>query len=475
MAFKDMREFIVRLEKEGEAQRINDEMDWNLEVGAMLRRSNEARLPAPFFQKVKDYPGHRIFGSPLSNHRRIAIAMGIDPNITVKELIEEYLKKSKQAIKPIVVKDGPCKENIVLGDKVDLFAFPVPFVHEGDGGRFIGTWHVDIAKDLNTGWVNWGMHRHMVHNKNTIGIESSPHTHIGQVFTQQYEPRKQTMEIAIVIGAEPVSHFCAASPIPFGVSEVEVVGAMRGEPLDLIKCETVDLFVPATAEIVIEGEMRPGERMVEGPFGEYTGYSVSRVRPAPVVHVRAITYRNDPILTMTCVGMPVDESAANKEIAFAGSFLEALRTRGLPVTAVSMPPELCGMLSVVAVKKSSENIASEVAHVVWATQKGRIIPMVIVVDSNVDVFNIAEVFHALATKCHPFKGIVRLEHEVGSIYQPWANEYEQKYRIGAKAYFDCTWPLEWDPKDVPQRTSFLESYPAEIQQKVLDTWRKYGY
>ena len=476
MPFKDLREFIAKLEKEGEAQRIEEEIDWNLEAGAMIRRSNELGLPAPFFQKVKDYPnGYRLFGSPLSNHRRVAIAMDMNPNTHVKVLIEEYLRRTKRAIKPVIVKDGPCKENILVGEKVDLLKFPVPMIHEGDGGRFFGTWHLDIAKDLDTDWVNWGMHRHMLHSKNSMGIESSPHTHIGQVFTQKYEPKKKAMEIAVVLGAEPICHFCAASPIPFGASEVEIAGGIRGEPIELIKCETIDLLVPATAEIVIEGEMRPQERMTEGPFGEYTGYSVSHVRPAPVVHVKAITHRKDPIFTMTCVGMPIDESATNKEIAFAGIFLEALRTRGLPVTAVSMPPELCGNLAVVAIKRTSANMASEVAHVIWATQKGRIIPLVIIVDENVDVFSIAEVFHALATKCHPYKGIVKLEHEVGSIYMPWANEYEQKYRIGAKAYFDCTWPIEWDPKDIPQRMSFVESYPPEVQQKVLAIWRKYGY
>jgi len=476
MPFKDLREFIANLEKEKEVLRIEEEVDWNLEAGAMIRRSNEAGLPVPFFQKVKDYPkGYRLMGGPLTNHRRVAIAMDLDANTPPKELIEEYIRRTKRSIKPVQVKDGPCKENIYIGDEVDLLKFPVPLVHEGDGGRFFGTWHLDINKDLDSDWVNWGMHRHMLHNKNTLGIESSPHTHIGQVFTQKYEPRKKTMEIAIVIGAEPICHFCAESPIPFGVSEVDVAGGIRGEPVELIKCETIDLLVPATAEIVIEGEMRPFERMVEGPFGEYTGYSVSRVRPAPVVHVKAVTHRKDPIFTMTCVGMPIDECGINKSIAFAGSFLEALRARGLPVTAVSEPPELCGNVPVVAVKTTSANIASEVAHVIWATQKGRIQPLIIIVDENVDVFNIKEVFHALATKCHPYKGIVKLEHEVGSIYLPWSNEYEQKYRIGGKAYFDCTWPVHWDPKDVPKRISFEESYPMEVQKKVLEKWRKYGY
>jgi UbiD family decarboxylase len=128
------------------------------------------------------------------------------------------------------------------------------------------------------------------------------------------------MEIAIVVGGEPVCQFCAVSPTPFGVSEADVAGGIRGEPVELTKCETIDLMVPATAEIVIEGEMKPNERMNEGPFGEYTGYSASHVRPAPVIHVKAVTYRNNPIFTMTSIGMPLAESPVNMSISWTGLF-----------------------------------------------------------------------------------------------------------------------------------------------------------
>ncbi len=369
MPFKDLREFIGKLEKEGELQRVEEEVDWNLEAGAMIRRSDELGLPAPLFEKVKDYPnGYRLFGEALGNHKRIAIAMGIAPDTPVKQLIEEYLRRKEKMIKPIVVSDGPCKENVHIGNEVDLLEFPVPMVHDGDGGRYIGTCHIDVSKDLDSGWVNWGEYRHMLHNKNTVGIEAGPHTHLGFVH-KKCEERKEPMEIAIVVGAEPISQFTAVSPTPFGVSEVDIAGGIRGEPVELIKCETVDLMVPATAEIVIEGEIRPYERMEEGPFGEYTGYSVSLIRPAPVIHVKAVTHRNNPILCMTCVGMPLAESPINMSITWAGIFLEGLRERGLPVTALSLPPELSGVLIIVAVKTTWANMAAEIAHVIWGSQK----------------------------------------------------------------------------------------------------------
>lgn len=476
MPFKDLREFIAKLEKEGEAFRVEEAIDWDLEAGAMIRRSNEMGLPAPFFQEVKDYPkGYRLFGEALGNHRRIAIAMDMDPDTPTRELIEEYLRRKERPIKPRVVNGGRCKENIQIGDKVDLLTFPVPMVHGGDGGRFIGTWHIDISRDLDSGWVNWGEYRHMLHGKNTMAIEAGPYTHLGFMFGQQYERRKQSMEIAVVLGAEPVSQLCAVSPAAFGVSEVDIAGGIRREPVELTKCETLDLMVPADAEIVIEGEMIPFERMDEGPFGEYTGYSGSRVRPAPVIHVKAITYRNDPIFTMTSIGMPLAESPVNMSISWAGLFLDALRTRGLPVTAVSLPPELSGLVLVVGVKATSANMAAEVAHVIWGTQKGRSIPYLIIVDDDVNPFDLTKVFHALAAKCHPSRGIVKLEQQVSTIFMPWADEYEQKYRVGAKAYFDCTWPLDWGPQNVPKKISFSDCYPLEVQQKVLDLWRKHGY
>ncbi|MDP2856204.1 MAG: UbiD family decarboxylase, partial [bacterium] len=210
MPFRDIREFIAKLETEGEARRIEEEVDWNLEAGAMLRRSHEANLPAPFFQKVKDYPaGYRLFGGTLANDRRKAIAMEMPPDTPLKELAEEYLRRKDSIIKPVLVNDGPCKENVHVGNEVDLLEFPVPMIHEGDGGRYIGTWHITISRDPNSEWVNWGMYRHMLHDRNTVAIQSSPRKHLGGMFVRHYEPRKKVMEVAIAIGVEPVSSMCA--------------------------------------------------------------------------------------------------------------------------------------------------------------------------------------------------------------------------------------------------------------------------
>ncbi len=476
MPFKDLRDFIARLEKEGEAIRIEEEVDWNLEAGAMLRRAAEEGLPATLFQKIKGCaPGYRLFGGGAAKFSRMAISMDMAPDTHPRELIEEYLRRRKNPIKPILVKDGPCKENIQIGDEVDLLKFPVPMIHGGDGGRYIGTWHATITKDLDSDWINWGMYRQMLHNKNTIGIFlATPAKHLAAMYFRDYEPKNKPMEVALAIGMDPLSTMCAANPMPYGVSEVDIAGALRGEAVELVKCETIDLVVPATAEIIIEGEFRPRERMDEGPFGEFTGYRSGLAAPRPVIHVKAVTHRDNPILTASCMGIPVDDNSIIS-LTSSAELWEALRERGLPVTGVYVPPETSYMMTVVAVKSYYAGVADDIAHAIWGGPFGHAETYIVVVQDDVDPFNMSQVWHALVSKCHPGRGIHKVENSRVTSLIPYLNHHEREYDMGVKVYFDCTWPLDWDPADVPERASFAEMYPAEVQQSALAKWAKYGY
>ena len=440
----------------------------------MTRRSSELGLPAPFFQKLKGYPqGYRLFGEALSTHRRIAIAMEMDANTSVKELIKEYSKRKQSPIKPILVKNGPCKENIRKGSDVNLLEFPVPLIHEGDGGRYIGTWHLTICKDLNSDWVNWGTYRHMLHDQNTIGLQAGPPTHLRRIM-QGWEDKGKPMEIAIALGVEPISTLCAAAPIAYGVSELDIIGGIRREPMHLIKCETVDLEVPATAEIVIEGEVGHQETMEEGPFGEYTGFMGGHREPRPVIRVKAVTFRNNPILTMANEGTPVTATHATQSVTRSAECFDILRAQGVPVTGAYEFPEGCTLVVVVAIRAGLAR-ADDVAHAIWASRLGVSTPYVIVVEDDVDPFDLKQVLHAVVSKCHPWRGIVRLERTRGQALLPFLSRNEQKNLIGARAYFDCTWPADWDPNDIPIKCSFEKMYPLDIQQKALAKWRKYGH
>jgi UbiD family decarboxylase len=207
--------------------------------------------------------------------------------------------------------------------------------------------------------------------------------------------------------------------------------------------------------------------MVEGPFGEYVGYMAGLKLPRPVIRVKAVTHRNNPILTMSCEGMPTTDTHTIMGVTRPGELLDAFRERGLPVTGVCMFAETGPYLAVVAIKATRNNLAEEIAHVIWATRIGRITPYIIVVEDDVDPFDLAQVIHAMITKCHPYRGIVRLEHTTAGVFMPWANEFERKYQVGAKVYFDCTWPLDWNPSIVPTKISFKKSYPLDIQKKAL--------
>ncbi len=481
MAFKDMREFVSALTKYGEVQEIEKEVDWDLEAGAILRRTYEQKLSAPFFKNIKDYPeGYRLFGGGLSTPRRFAIAMDMNLESSRRDLIKEYLKRKDNLIKPKIVKDAPCKENKMIGEEVDLYKFPAPMVHDGDGGRYLLTWHAIITKDPDSDWVNWGMYRGMIYSKDSIAVLVEPHQHMGLLYYNKYEERNQPMPFAIAIGMEPICSLVSATEVPYGINEVDVAGALRREPVELVKCETLDLAVPATSEIVIEGEVLPKESVVEGPFGEFTGYTTGDRAEVHkrLFRVKAITYRNDPILSFSCVGIPVDEGHLLRTIGRTGEMIKILRDNGLPVVDLNLVPEAAYLLAIVSVKSAFANIAERVASSLWGSRAGgHILPYVIVVEDDIDPYDIGQVLHALATKCHPARGIHTLERAASTVPMvPFLDSHERKYGLGAKTYFDCLWPYDWDKyAEVPRRASFDNIYPKEVQEHVLKNWRNYGY
>lgn len=482
MPFNDLREYIEALKKVGEVQVIDKEVDWNLEVGAISRRAIETSAPAPYFVNIKDYPGKAIFANPTcpgprGMWRRFFTALEIDPDSSYQQAIEIVLDRLKNPIKPIMVSEGPCKEKIFVGDDVDIFSLPVPYIHGGDGGRYISTWHVVITKDPDSDWVNWGMYRQMIHTKNSLGGIIVPFSHIGMMYYGKYEERNIPMPFATVIGTEPVTAILGASSPEGGISEVDLIGAIRREPLSLVKCETNDLLVPATAEIVIEGEVLPHERQEEGPFGEYTGYRGSIPMPRPIYRVKAITYRNNPILTMSNMGVPMDDSGITCTFMFAAIVTDQFRKLKWPVKAVYVPPEMAFSCVVVSTKIPYANFYEKITGAIRNIPLGGWIPYIIVVEDDIDPANMQQVLFALATKCHPSRGIMINDKAAGHPLMPFATTYERKYSLGAVTTFNCTWPVDWDPKiDIPQRVKFSEIYPKEIQDRVLKRWKEdYGY
>ncbi len=483
MSIKDLREYIEVLDKAGEIQKIDKQVDWNLELGGIIRRTYDLQAPAPLFCNIKDYPsGYRVLGAPVGVsakpnhfHIRLATSLSMNPTSSATDIIEEYIRRKKNLIKPILVKDGPCKENIHLGSDIDLYEFPAPFVHEGDGGRYLCTWHINITKDPDSGWVNWGMYRAMLHDKTSMGGLFHPNQHIGLHYYSKYEAKGKPMPFAIAMGTEPVSPLIGATFLPIGVNEADVAGAIKGEPIELIKCETVDLEVPATSEIVIEGIIPPYERKEEGPFGEYTGYRTAERAPRPIYKITCITHRNNPILPVSCMGVPIDDSAASMPIIKSAEILDELRSKNLPVKMVYSPTHGGTHFLAVSTKVPYHSYPMQLAHTIWASPAGRGSYFLVIVEDDVDVTNINEVIWALTTRCHPDRGIVKDTKGHGHPLVPFLNAYERKNYMGAAVFFDCTWPKDWPADTIPVKSSFDVLWPKDIQEKILSNWENYGF
>ena len=287
---KDIREYLAVLNSIGELQEIDVEVDWNLEIGAIIRRAYDLRAPAPLFNKIKDTEqGFRVLGGSggLSAHKglrlcRIATSLGFSPSTGAKEIVNTLADSiAKEGIPPRVVGSGACHENIMTGDGIDLMRFPVPLIHHGDGGRYINTWGTIVVDTPDKSWTNYSINRIMLlDSKRMTGLIPSQQ-HLG-IIHQMWKDRGEPTPFALVLGAPPAVPFFSGTPLPKNISEVNVMGAHFGEPVEVVKCKTVDLQVPAGSEIVIEGTISEAETEKEGPMGEFAGYMGDHDTPQPV-------------------------------------------------------------------------------------------------------------------------------------------------------------------------------------------------
>ncbi len=476
MAFNDHRDFFEVLEKNGELARISTEVDWDIEAGAIGRRTYEREGPCLLFENVKDYPkGFRISNGTSGTWSRVALAMGLPKDASVREIYRVYEERIGVRIPPRILKkeEAPCKENIMVGDDVDLYKFPCPMIHDGDGGRYLGTWDIVINKDPETNWTNWGMYRFMVHTKNWLTGWPQTTSQFAMILNQHYLPKNKPMPVAIVIGTDPLAHIVATAGIKPQDNEAEATGGLRGEPIDLVQCETSDLMVPAHAEIVIEAELIPGRIAPDGPFGEYPGYRSGTMCEGVAVKVNAITYRNDPIVTMIALGTPPDDSSIAASLSAAVAMKNGLLRHNIPVTDVYVPPEGVTHLIVIGVTKGGTEVSRKILD--YFTARRVMTNKHIVVDADVDVFNMKEVIHAFATRCHPGTGIAYEWYEGRSnSLTPFYSPKERAKLKGVSVVFDSTWPPEWPKEIIPIKSSFKTIFSEEIQDKVVKNWEKYG-
>jgi UbiD family decarboxylase len=493
---RDLRDYIDSLRALGEVQSIDCPVDSNLEIGAIIRRTYDLRAPAPLFNSVIGVEkGFRVFGAPagLSSRQgmalcRVALSLGLDPltdGHTIVEAIAAALKRP--GIPPRRVRSAPCQEVILEGKDIDLGRLPVPLIHGGDGGRYLNTWGLNVVRSPDSTWTNWSINRMMVRDRDHLTGTFSFNQHIGMIHAMWRE-RGEPMPIAIALGVEPALPFLAGGmPLPARVNEVDFAGAYFGEPVDVVACKSVDLLVPTSAEIIVEGFVSPSEKVPEGPMAEYPGYQFPGANsPKPLINVTAITHRREPILPVVAAGPPVEEDHTAWGIPHAAQTLHDLREHDIPVSGVWLPFESANHWMVVGLQSgwrkldrlsryTARQLCGRIGRIVFETKSGMDVPNIIVVEDDIDITNTSEVVWAFATRCHPGYGQIRIGEEEMMILPVFLNQDEKRLNYTCKAVFNCLSHDDWKEETAPRPATFKGGWPPEIQERVLANWAAYGF
>jgi UbiD family decarboxylase len=486
------REFIDELEKIGEIQQIDREVDWDLELGAVARRSYELRAPAPLFNSIKGIePGFRVLAAPggLSaqpgqTHCRIALALGLAPDTEGTEIVRRLAAARKRPpVPPRVVAAGPCKENVLTGEDVDLLRLPTPLIHQGDGGRYLQTYGLNVAKTPDGSWTNWSVNRMMLVDRNRLTCLIPPTQHFG-IIKGQWQERGSSMPVAVVFGGDPGLPYVGGMPVPQNVDESHFLGAYFGEPLEMVRAETVDLLVPASAEIVIEGHVSHTDGELEGPMGEYPGY-LERATAAirPVLHVSAITYRNDPILPVAVAGAPVEEDHTVSGLPIAAEMTYLLQEAGLPVTICWCVLESAAHWWVVAVDLDwheqtgmlAGEFARQIGEIVFGTKMGFGVPKLLLIENDIDVTDPRQVIWAFASRAHPLHGAVHFAGQPSGNLFVYLDAVEKMTYHVNKVVYNCLLADRFLPDERPVAADFAHCWPDALQRQVVENWSSYGY
>ncbi len=379
-----------------------------------------------------------------------------------------WVEKNDNKIPPRWVDTGPCKENVMMGDEVDLFKFPVPKFYPMDGGRFFGTAHFVLSKDPDTGWVNLGTYRLQLLDKNHLGTQFIKGKH-SDIMLKKYQAMGKPMPVCAVVGCDPLLFLMGAARVSAFECEYDLAGSIRGEPIEVVKAETNDLPVPATAEIVVEGEVDADKFMDEGPFGEYTGYySGVGTDPRNYIDVKCVTHRNNPIFWGTTVGRAVTDTHMTMALTYGSTLWQQLVAMKIPgIKAIYCPPEGSGrMVAIISMKQMYPGHADQVLTAAVSTEMGAYgLKTVIVVDEDIDPWDIPRVMWALSFRFQPNRSQV--------IKRGRSTPLDPSLPIGqrditGRLLLDATIPYDWKEKPI------LIELDPEVVKKVEARWSEFG-
>lgn len=445
LPFSDLRTFLAYLEESSLLRRVSRPIQREHEIAAGVRFVSDHDGPAVLFENINgfDMP---VVGGVFATQRLSLAAMGVE---TYQEGVARFGKGVKNPIPPIEVENAPCQECILTGEDIDLLRFPHPIYSAGDAGPYISS-GLSISQDPDTGIPNVGIYRHEVKGPRQICLDAPNYQHVN-VARLKSEARGKAMEIAVVIGTDPLIYYASQAKVGYGVDEIEIAAGIRGEPIEVARCVSVDLKVPASAEIVIEGHFLLDEKLPEGPFGEFTGYQTA-IKPAPVIEVTAITHRRNPIYQAVLTGPPTTENHILKTFGYDWSLIEFLQRQFPEVTAATVPT--AGGVQYLAVVAMKQDHPGQAKKVLLATLASPVRAKVaIVVDSDVDAYNLEKVMWAVSTHSQPDTDIIIIPGVAGSRIDPSAPERGVIALLG----IDATRPLNQPfppPVTIPGASAF---------------------
>jgi len=486
MQYKDLREFIEKLEELGELKRISLEIDPYLEMTEICDRTLRSSGPALLFENPK---GHNIpilanlFGTP----QRVALGMGQNSVTALREVgkLLAFLKEPdppkgfkdalnklplfKQVLNmpPKVIKKAPCQENVLTSDEIDLSHFPIQTCWPEDAAPLI-TWGLVITKGPNKSRQNLGIYRQQVIDKNKVIMRWLSHRGGALDFQewQQVHP-EEPFPIAVALGTDPATILGAVTPVPDNLSEYAFAGLLRGSRTEVISCLTHKLQVPARAEIILEGFIYPNETAAEGPFGDHTGY-YNEVDSFPVFTIERITHRHNPIYHSTYTGRPPDEPAI-LGVALNEVFVPILQKQFPEIVDFYLPPEGCSYrMAIVSINKQYPGHAKRVMFGVWSfLRQFMYTKFVIITDADINVRDWKDVIWAMTTRMDPVRDTTLIENTPID-YLDFASPVSG---LGGKIGFDAT--NKWQGETQREWGKPITMTP-KVKEKIDAIWEELG-
>jgi UbiD family decarboxylase len=424
IGYNDLREWMAEAERLGEVRTVQGaswEEDIGLAAEAVLRAENG---PCVVFEDIPGCPeGFRLLLNMFAGQRR-NMTLGFPTGLTKWELSDGYRQAfltEQKMIPHEIVEDGPIFENVLMGEDVDVLKFPSPLWHEKDGGRYIGTGTYSITQDPEEGWLNAGAYRGQVFDKNTVGILMAAGHH-GAIHCDKYHKKGEPMPVVMVVGGDPLAFLFGGLEAPYGTFEFDIVGGMRGRAEKMVRGKITGLPIPANAEIVLEGYVYPDRKIVEGPFGEWTGHYAGGAKPCPVIDVKAIYHRNDPILLgVPPMGAGPDEMARYRAVMRSATIKQNMTNAGVPEVQQVWCHEVGGarMFHGVSIKQRYPGHATQ-AGVIAAQCGGSAYASkyIVVTDEDIDVTSLDSLIWAMLTRTDPRESIQIIDNAWDSPADP---------------------------------------------------------